>query len=161
MSFQAKLILGDDGLEFNVLNAEYALSRPIDAHNRPNGRLRGGIIEVTIETGTSYELIRWISTNLTMNGKVEFYRRDAASSTQKTVEFRNAFCVSLKEFFISDGSSPMITKIVISAHEMDINNETVRNTWAGMESSDSGSSGSAGSTTPAENTSNSVTFGDE
>lgn len=156
MSFQAKLLLGDDGLEFNVLNAEYVLSRAIDAHNRPNGRIRGGIIDVTIETGSAYDLINWIRNNMTMNGKVEFYRRDAASSTQKTVEFRNAFCVYLKEMFISDGTSPMITKITISAHELIINNETVRNTWAGMESSDSGSSGT---TAPAEeSTENSVTF---
>lgn len=158
MSFQAKLFLGDDGLEFTILTAEYALSRPVDSHQRPNGRLRGGIIDVTIESGSAHELINWVVNNMTMNGRIEFYRRDAASSTQKTVEFTNAFCIYLKDLFISDGSTPMITKLTISAHEMNINNEIVRNTWAGMESSSTAGSEGSGSTTTEENTSNSVTF---
>jgi Hemolysin coregulated protein Hcp (TssD) len=158
MSFQAKLFLGDDGLEFTVLTAEYALNRPVDSHQRPNGRLRGGIIDVTIESGSTYQLMNWVVNNMTMNGRIEFYRRDAASSTQKTVEFTNAFCIYLKDLFVSDGATPMITKLTISAHELNIDNETVRNTWSGIESSSSAGSGSSGSTPAEENTSNSVTF---
>lgn len=156
MSFQAKLILDD--LEFNVLSADYAMSRPIDAHNRPNGRLRGGIIDLTIESGNNHELINWIVNNMIRNGRLEFYRRDANSSTQKTVSFTNAFCIHMKELFISDGSSPMLTKLTISAHELDIDNTIVQNTWAGIESGSSGAadSGSTGQTTTA--TDNSVQF---
>lgn len=157
MSFQAKLFVGDDGLEFTVLNAEYALSRPVDAHQRPNGRIRGGIIDVTIESGSAHELINWVVNNMTMNGKIEFYRRDTASSSQKTVEFRNAFCVHLKDIFISNGATPMMTKLTLSAHELVINNEIVTNAWAGMESGTAGADGST-TTTEEENTSNSVTF---
>lgn len=157
MSFQAKLFLGDDGLEFNILTAEYALTRPVDSHQRPNGRLRGGIIDVTIESGSTYQLMNWVVNNMTMNGRIEFNRRDAASSTQKTVEFTNAFCIYLKDQFISDGATPMITKLTISSHEMTIDNETVSNTWSGIESSSSAGSGSSSAPAP-ENTSNSVTF---
>lgn len=80
MSFQAKLIIDD--LEFNILTAEFAMSRPIDAHNRPNGRIRGGIIELTIESGNNHQLINWVVNNQIRNGRLEFYRRDASSSTQ-------------------------------------------------------------------------------
>ena len=61
MSFQAKLYVGD--IEFNVLTAEFTLSRSVDAHNLPNGRIRGGIIEMTLETSRDHELINWIVTN--------------------------------------------------------------------------------------------------
>lgn len=154
MSFLAKLFVGD--AEFNVLTAEYSLNRPVDSHQRPNGRLRGGIIDVTIESGSTHQLMNWIVNNMTMNGKIEFYRRDTASSTQKTVEFTNAFCIYLKDMFVADGATPMITRLTISAHEMNIDNETVSNTWAGVESSASNSSQSSGST--GENSTNSVTF---
>ncbi len=157
MSFQAKLIIDD--LEFNILTVEFAISRPVDIHNRPNGHLRGGIIDLTIETGVDHELINWIANNQTRDGRIEFYRRDASSSTQKIVYFTNAFCIYRKELFIANGSTPMTTKITISAHALRIDNETIQNTWAGIESeSGSGTAGAGGSPTRASASENSVQF---
>ena len=158
MSFQAKLYVGD--IEFNVLTAEFTLSRSVDAHNLPNGRIRGGIIEMTLETSRDHELINWIVTNGHRDGRLEFARRDAAGSAQKTVTFTHAFCIYLKELFISEGAIPMITKITISAHQLDIDSNTVQNSWAGVEteSSSSGSTTTDSSTSTSESTSNSVTF---
>ena len=54
------------------------------------------------------------------------------------------------DYLLSVGSSPMITKITISAHEMRVMGEAaVVNTWAGVEASESssGSSESSGTTT--------------
>lgn len=156
MSFQAKLILDD--LEFNILTAEYIMSRPVDIHNMPNGHLRGGIIDLTIESGNDHELINWIVNNQTRDGRVEFYRRDTGSSNQKIIYFTNAFCIYRKEIFVSDGSTPMITKITISAHSLRIDNEILRNTWAGIESESESSESdhSAGNTIAA--TDNTVDF---
>ena len=81
MSFLAKLYLdyveetGESGTEFNILTAEYSLNRPIDLHNRPNGRLRGGIIEITTESQYSNDLIGWVTNNELKNGLLEFNRR--------------------------------------------------------------------------------------
>ena len=155
MSFQAKLKLDD--LEFNVLSVEYAFNQPVDAHNRPNGRVRGGIIDVTLESGANYALIQWAaSATMVRSGKIEFYRRDS-TSILKTVEFKDAFCIYLKEIFVSEGAHPMVTKVTITAHELIIDSSSILNTWAGMnaESTESGSSSSSGS---SMDTSNSVQF---
>lgn len=159
MSFQAKLYVGDN--EYNVLTAEFSLRRPVDEHNLPNGSIRGGTIDLTVETSREHALISWIVSNGHRDGRLEFIRRDTGSSAQKTVLFYHAFCIFLKETFISDGSIPMITKITISSHTIDIDSQTVENTWAGVESSSSssgsGSSGSSG-TDHYEATTNTVTF---
>lgn len=157
MSFQAKLFVDD--FEFTVLSAEFSLSRPVDAQNLPNGRIRGGIIDVTIESSRDdHSLITWIVTNGYRDGRIEFARRDAAGSAEKTVSFTHAFCIFLKELFISQGAIPMILKISISSHTIDIDSNTVQNSWAGIESeSGSGSSGS-NATGSSENSTNSVTF---
>lgn len=155
MSFQAKLKLDD--LEFNVLSVEYAFNQPVDAHNRPNGRVRGGIIDVTLESGANYALIQWAaSATMVRSGKIEFYRRDS-TSILKTVEFKDAFCIYLKEIFVSEGPHPMVTKVTITAHEIIIDSSSILNTWAGLnaESTESGSSSSSGS---SMDTSNSVQF---
>lgn len=155
MSFQAKLKLDD--IEFNILSVEYAITQPVDAHNRPSGRVRGGIIDLSLESGANYELIQWaVNAAMVRSGKIEFYRRDS-TSILKTVEFRDAFCIYLKEIFVSEGAHPMITKVTITAHEIIIDSSSILNTWAGMnaESTESGSSSTSGSTM---DTSNSVQF---
>ncbi len=154
MSFQAKLFVGDQ--EFNVLTAEYTLSRAVDAHNRPNGRIRGGIIDVTIESGNEYDLLNWIVRNETRDGRLEFARRDTAGSAQRIVSFTHAFCIYMRDLFVSDGSIPMITKITISAHTLDIENNIVQNTWAGVEAGTTGTGETSGENITA--TDNSVSF---
>lgn len=157
MSFQAKLHVGES--EFTVLSAEFTLSRPVDAQNLPNGRIRGGIIDITIEASRDdHALISWIATNGHRDGRIEFARRDTAGSAQKTVIFTHAYCIYLRHLFISDGSIPMILKISISSHTIDIDSTSVQNSWAGIETeSGSGSSGSSSSENVGA-TRNSVTF---
>lgn len=157
MSFQAKLFVSD--FEFNVLTAEFSLNRPVDAQNLPNGRIRGGIIDITLESSRDdHALISWIVSNGHRDGRLEFARRDAAGSAQKTVTFTHAFCIFLKELFISDGSIPMILKISISSHIIDIDSNSVQNSWAGIESESSGSGSAGSSTSASESSTNSVTF---
>ena len=53
----------------------------------------------------------------------------------KTVNFKDAFCIYLKEIFTADGKNPMVTRMTLSARELKINNNTINNPWAGMQSS--------------------------
>ena len=158
MSFLAKLYVGES--EFTVLSAEFSFTRPVDAQNLPNGRLRGGIIDISLESGREdHASISWIVSNGHRDGKLEFSRRDAAGSAQKTVTFSHAFCVYMKQFFMSDGAIPMILKISISSHVIDIDSTSIENRWAGIESeSGSGSSGSSSSDSDRSATTNSVSF---
>lgn len=134
MSFLAKLVLGSS--EFNVLSADYEISQPTDSQNRPNGKPKGGIINLTLEASNKNDLAEWmLSPTMKKAGQLTFYRRDA-NSAMKTISFSDAFCVNYKEVFVANGEDPMKTLIRISAGELKINNATVAvtNPWSSMAS---------------------------
>ncbi|MCW3092360.1 MAG: hypothetical protein JWP81_3429 [Ferruginibacter sp.] len=133
MSFLAKLVIGST--EYNILNVEYDITQPIDQNNRPNGKPKGGLINLVLESGNNNELLEWmVKHEMVKNGKIVFYRRDA-SSQLKTVNFTDAFCVYFKDSFTADGKIPMTTRLTLSARELKINNNIISNSWAGMKSS--------------------------
>ena len=137
MSFLAKLVLGST--EYNILTIDYDITQAIDHNHRPNGAPKGGLIQVMIESTNNNELLEWmIKPDMIKNGKIVFYRRDA-NSPMKTVNFKDAFCIYLKEIFTADGKNPMVTRMTLSARELKINNNTINNPWAGMQSSSQGS----------------------
>jgi hypothetical protein len=142
MSFLAKLEM--DSKEYNILNVEYDITQMVDSTHRPNGDPRGGLIQVTLESSSDKYLLEWaIQHSMVKDGKIVFYRRDA-NSQMKTIKFKNAFCIYLKEIFTADGKNPMVTRMTISAHELEISNQKLKNAWPGMNSasnsdSDSGS----------------------
>ena len=130
MSFLAKLEM--DSKEYNILTVEYDITQMMDLHNRPNGSPKGGLIQLTIETGSDNLLLEWaLKHSMIKDGKIIFYRRDA-NSKMKSVEFKDAFCVYLKEIFTADGKNPMVTRLTISARELKISNQSIKNAWAGM-----------------------------
>lgn len=130
MSFLAKLVLGST--EFNVLGADYEINQPTDAQNRPNGKPKGGLINLTLEASNKNDLAEWmLSPTMKKSGQLTFYRRDANSS-MKTVSFSDAFCVNYKEVFDANSNDPMKTIIRISAGELKINNTAVTNPWSSM-----------------------------
>jgi Hemolysin coregulated protein Hcp (TssD) len=133
MSFLAKLEM--DSKEYNILTVEYDITQMMDQHNRPNGAPKGGLVQLTIETGSDNHLVEWaLKHSMIKDGKIVFYRRDA-NSKMKSVEFKDAFCVYLKEIFTADGKNPMVTRLTISARELKISNQSIKNLWAGMSSS--------------------------
>lgn len=130
MSFLAKLVLGST--EFNVLAADYEISQSTDAQNRPNGKPRGGVINLTLEASNKNDLAEWmLSPTMKKSGQLTFYRRDANSS-MKTISFSDAFCINYKESFDAGNQDPMKTIIRISAGELKINNAAVTNPWSSM-----------------------------
>lgn len=133
MSFLAKLVIGST--EYNILTVDYDISQMIDHNHRPNGAPKGGLIQVMIESANNNELLEWmVKPDMIKNGKIVFYRRDA-NSPMKTVNFKDTFCVYLKEIFTAGGQNPMVTRMTLSARELKINNNVINNPWAGMQSS--------------------------
>ena len=133
MSFLAKLVIGST--EYNILTVDYDISQVVDHNHRPNGAPKGGLIQVMIESANNNELLEWmIKPDMIKNGKIVFYRRDA-NSPMKTVNFKDAFCIYLKEIFTAGGVNPMVTRLTLSARELKINNNVINNPWAGMQSS--------------------------
>ncbi|MEO6253857.1 MAG: type VI secretion system tube protein TssD [Ferruginibacter sp.] len=131
MSFLAKLEM--NGKEYNVLNVEYDISQRMDERFRPNDIPKSGLIQLTIEASSDNNLIDWaLNHSMLKEGKIIFYRRDA-SSKMRSIEFKDAFCVYLKETFTSDGKNPMVTRMTISPRVLTISSsKPIIKAWAGM-----------------------------
>ncbi|WP_452223839.1 type VI secretion system tube protein TssD, partial [Lacinutrix chionoecetis] len=91
-----------------------------DNSGRPSQKPRGGQITILIESTNKTDFLEWmISSNMTKNGSVIFYKRDNMSSL-KTVKFKDAYCLDYVEDFDAVSSQPLKTRIVISAQEISV-----------------------------------------
>ncbi|MEP6805536.1 MAG: type VI secretion system tube protein TssD [Flavobacterium sp.] len=127
MSFLAKLEI--DNQVFNVLEFDITLIQNIDNNGKPSNITKGGQIKLVIESTQTDLFSDWmVSKSSIKDGKVIFYRRDAMS-TMKNVTFKKAYCISFRKKFRSEGSVPMITKILITSNEVKIGNTKFENNW--------------------------------
>jgi len=127
MSFLAKLNIDDD--QMNVLECSFGFHQGADNTGRPSQKPRGGQITILIESTNKTDFLEWmISSNMTKNGSIVFYKRDNMSSL-KTVDFSEAYCLDYVEDFDAIGSQPLKTRVVISAKEVSIKGTTYTNNW--------------------------------
>ena len=125
MSFLAKLNIEDE--EINVLQCSFDFTQPIDHSGRPHAVPKAGLIRITLESTNSTMLLGWmVSVHEYKNGTITFYRRDVMSSN-KILEFREAFCVDYKETFDASNTQAMKTHLTISAREVSVNDVSLIN----------------------------------
>ena len=123
MSFLAKLVLGSS--EFNIISIDYDIIQPVDQQGKPNGRPKGGMINVIIESSNKNDLAEWmISPTMKKSGQITFFKRDANSS-MKTMSFNDAYCVYYKEKFNAVTEHQMTIEIKISDGELKLNNTSM------------------------------------
>lgn len=127
MSFLAKLNIDDD--EMNVLECSFGFQQSADNSGRPSQKPRGGQINFVIESTNKTDFLEWmVSSNMTKNGSIIFYKRDNMSSL-KTVKFSEAYCLDYSEDFDAVGSQPLKTRINISAKEISVKGTKFKNNW--------------------------------
>jgi hypothetical protein len=127
MSFLAKLQI--DGEEFNVLDFKIKFRQKIDEASKPTGNAKGGIIKITIEASQSTNFLAWmLSGDLTKDGKIIFFRRDAMSK-MKELKFEKAFCIGYDEQFTSTTEIPMQIKMRLAAKELAFGDAKFSNKW--------------------------------
>ena len=116
MSFLAKLQINDE--EFNVLDFNIKFDKEIDALNKPTGNTKGGTVKIEIEANQSTSFLSWmLSGDVTKNGKIIFFRRDAMSKMRELV-FEKAYCISYNEQFNSTNEIPMFISVELTAKEL-------------------------------------------
>ena len=130
MSFLSQLTIDEDTM--NVLRCSFSFEQGADVNGRPSQRPRGGKINILLESTNKTDFLEWmISSDMTKDGEVVFYKRDNMSSL-KTVTFKEAYCLSYHEDFDAVSSEPLKTQIVISAREITVKDTTFTNNWAGV-----------------------------
>ncbi len=129
MSFATKLDI--NGKRYNILTVKYELFQETDATGRPSSVVRGGKIEVSIEsTGDTTFAEAMVSNFDRLDGDIIFLKRDT-DATLKKISFKEAYVTGYKETFNGGGltsgvaasgeNEPAIETITFSARELDFN----------------------------------------
>jgi len=128
MSFLAQLTIEDE--KTNILECSFNFTQNIGEDGRIIGVPRAGLIHLLIEATNNTNILAWmIMPNTFKEGEIIFYNRDSMSSN-KTLIFHEAICVSYHETFNAEDTLPMKTRITISARSLDINDVSYENNWS-------------------------------
>jgi hypothetical protein len=127
MSFLAKLTL--DGKIYNILEYHYNPNQQVDESGKPISKVFGGQITLTIESTQDKTFLQWaINPNMTKEGTIVFYKRDAMSKLLE-IKFETAYCVHHIENFSSKGKEPMSQTIKISPGRVIYEDVEHEETW--------------------------------
>lgn len=131
MSFLSKLHI--DGEEYNVLEFNISFKQDIDTASKPTGNPKGGIINMTLEATNNSLFLSWmLSGDLTKDGKISFYRRDAMSK-MKELKFVKAFCINYHEQFTSTTEIPMKITMELVTKELTFGDAKFFNNWIELD----------------------------
>ena len=117
MALQGKLTIG--GRTYGVVECAYDFSQSIDDTGKPVSRTKGGQITFVMPTTSDDDLFfyKWMFNKTEVkSGIFRFvvFSNDNKRS-YKSVEFLNAYCISLKDYFNDNDSKLMYTTVTISA----------------------------------------------
>lgn len=117
------------GLKLNVLDLNYGLMQETDATGRPSSIVRGGKIEVTVESTGDTTLFELMTNNFErQDGKIVFIKRDS-DATLKELIFEEAYVVKYKENFDSISKYPNSETLVFSARKITMGTGEHINEW--------------------------------
>ncbi|TRX36220.1 hypothetical protein FNW52_09345 [Flavobacterium sp. ZT3R18] len=131
MSFLSTLHV--DGEEYNVLEFNIDFKQEKDTTGKPIGDAKGGTIRLIIEATQNSTFLSWmLNSNLTKDGKIIFYRRDALSK-MKELDFKKAFCINYHEQFTSTTDIPMKITLELIAKELTFGDAKFSNNWIAID----------------------------
>jgi hypothetical protein len=133
MAVNARLSL-DKINEVRVIDFSYNFNRDIDASGRPSGSVRGGTVNVTIESTKSAFLPEWmtVGSGKAKSGKIVIHSDENEKQSIKTIEFKDAFIINYGESFSWQGGENMMETFTISAHELSVEGDgkaEFKNEW--------------------------------
>lgn len=118
-----------DGIALST--CEFSFSQEVDQRGLPVSAVRGGIITFTYASFDDPEILWWmISSEADKSGKIEFSGMEL-SKAFKTLEFKDARCISYRESFSRD--KDMLVEMTISAREVTISGVNHSNNWSGYQ----------------------------
>lgn len=127
MSFKAKFTV--DGKDFRVLHCSYSLQQDVDKTGRPSSEVRGGTIQLEVESTADTSLAAWMMDAFkNKDGNITFYKRDSEQKL-KEISFKNGYLVSYSESFTNMGDNPMSEHFVISSKEIKVGDAEHKNEW--------------------------------
>ena len=128
MSFSA--IIEIDGIDtMKVLQCSFSFQQASDYRGKPSESPRGGKIHLVVESTGETNLLSWmLGHNIVKDGKIIFTKRDESSS-MKTIEFKEAYCLQYQEFFDHETNEPMRINVVISPKVFTVKDAKFEQEW--------------------------------
>lgn len=104
--------------EYIILECEYEFTQAVDHTGRPTDRTRGGLINVVIAApgNDNLALHEWMrDKDAVKDGTINLTINSDNVDKPKTIQFKDAYCVRLYEYFNSNNSVQMYLKLSIMA----------------------------------------------
>lgn len=119
MAIQARLTINGDSKEYHVLECVYDFRQSIDDTGKPVSRTQGGTITFVTPSTSDDDLFfyKWMFNKTEVQSGVfvfTVYSNDN-KAYYKTLEFENAYCIELKDYFNNTDSKLMYSTVTISA----------------------------------------------
>ena len=117
MALQGKLKIA--GHTYGIVECSYQFNQSVDDTGKPTSRPRGGTITFVMPATSDDDLFfyKWMFNKTEVNGGifrfVVFSNQNKRS--YKSVEFANAYCIELRDYFNDSDSKLMYTTVTISA----------------------------------------------
>ena len=117
MALQGTLEIGNK--RYDVVECSYEFSQNIDDTGKPTSRPQGGSFVFVMPSTSDADLFfyRWMFNKTQVySGQFRFCVYTTRNKpSYKTVTFKNAFCVGLRDYFNNNDSKLMYTTVTISA----------------------------------------------
>lgn len=122
-------VLEIEGTKYRVRQSNYTLHQNTDENGRPSSQVMGGTIELEVESSDATALLDWMLDKTgKKSGTLTFSKTDEEGNL-KTIEFKDAFCVSYTESMDAISNKPMNIKIIISAKSISVAGVSHENVW--------------------------------
>ncbi len=127
MSFSAKLNVA--GKEARVLSINYSLHREVDDTGRPSSGVKGGRINIEIESTDDNSLFEWMVDQFqTKDGSVTFMKTDQ-DSKMKELSWKKGYIVDYIESVNIGTDSPMTIQFTVSAEQISVAGANFKQPW--------------------------------
>ena len=124
MAIQAKLRINGDDKDYNILECVYDFRQTVDDTGKPVSRPQGGTITFVTPTTSDEDLFfyKWMFNKTEVQSGVFVFTIEYNDNKEcyKTLEFKNAYCIELKDYFNNTDSKLMYSTITISAQVITI-----------------------------------------
>jgi len=130
MSFEAALVLSSSE-QYTVRRFSWSLRQSTDAVGRPEAQVRGGQLQVELDSVPDELLHHWaLDDTKKLSGKLVVYTDNQAGAVRKTIEFTDAYCIGLSKSFDGSASAIGMTMVLtLSAEEISSGTVTLKNHW--------------------------------
>lgn len=107
------------GKTYGVIECEYSFSQSVDDTGKPTSRPKGGTIRFMMPATSDDDMFfyKWMTHKTEMHsGMFRFcVWSNSNKRSYKTVQFMNAYCIGLRDYFHDNDSKLMYTTITLSA----------------------------------------------